>query len=227
VKRYRTIVADPPWPIQWTGGSRKAGVSSGSTRTHEKKPLPYRTMSLEELRELGEFIRWKADDDAHLFMWTLDRFLLNGWATSVMRAWGFEPLPQMVVWNKANPGLGRHLRPAHELIVIGRRGNARFHNAAEPTVQTWRQPYEGGAKKHSAKPDGALDMIENLSPGPYLELFARRARFGWDYYGDESLGTATMAASEASGKEKDNPNPRRHAATSSGVHGDLEGEAGC
>lgn len=30
-KRYRTIVADPPWPIVWTGGSRRAGASSGST----------------------------------------------------------------------------------------------------------------------------------------------------------------------------------------------------
>jgi site-specific DNA-cytosine methylase len=28
--------------------------------------------------------------------------------------------------------------------------------------------------------------VEKASPGPYLELFARRARFGWDYWGDES-----------------------------------------
>jgi N6-adenosine-specific RNA methylase IME4 len=41
-------------------------------------------------------------------------------------------------------------------------------------------------------PDAILDMIEQVSPGPYLELFARRARFGWDYWGDESLGTAEM-----------------------------------
>jgi N6-adenosine-specific RNA methylase IME4 len=48
---------------------------------------------------------------------------------------------------------------------------------------------------HSAKPDGFLDVVEQVSPGPYLELFARRARFGWDYYGDESLGTAHMEES--------------------------------
>ena len=29
--------------------------------------------------------------------------------------------------------------------------------------------------------------------GPYLEMFARRARFGWDFWGDESLGTAELA----------------------------------
>jgi N6-adenosine-specific RNA methylase IME4 len=39
-----------------------------------------------------------------------------------------------------------------------------------------------------------LDIVERVSPGPYLEMFARRARFGWDYYGNESLGTAEVAA---------------------------------
>jgi N6-adenosine-specific RNA methylase IME4 len=48
--------------------------------------------------------------------------------------------------------------------------------------------------KHSQKPEAWLDHIETVSPGPYLELFARRARFGWDYWGDESLGTAEFAA---------------------------------
>jgi len=47
---------------------------------------------------------------------------------------------------------------------------------------------------HSAKPDAFLDIVEQVSPGPYVELFARRARFGWDYWGDESLGTAEMVA---------------------------------
>lgn len=58
----------------------------------------------------------------------------------------------------------------------------------------WKLPYEGGARKHSAKPDGALDLIERASPGPRVELFARRERLGWDTWGDESLGTATMPA---------------------------------
>lgn len=32
-----------------------------------------------------------------------------------------------------------------------------------------------------------MDMIERASPGPYLELFARRNRMGWDTWGNESL----------------------------------------
>lgn len=42
---------------------------------------------------------------------------------------------------------------------------------------------------HSAKPDAFLDLVERVSPAPRAELFARRARFGWDYpIGDQSLG---------------------------------------
>jgi N6-adenosine-specific RNA methylase IME4 len=52
--------------------------------------------------------------------------------------------------------------------------------------------YEWPRGPHSAKPEAFLDIVEQVSPGPYLEMFARRARFGWDYWGNESLGTATM-----------------------------------
>jgi N6-adenosine-specific RNA methylase IME4 len=34
--------------------------------------------------------------------------------------------------------------------------------------------------------------VQELSPGPYVELFARRGRFGWDYWGDESLQTVSL-----------------------------------
>lgn len=134
----------------------------------------------------------QAAGDAHLFLWTLDRYLIDGSAARVCRAWGFEPLPQMIVWHKTNAGLGRFVRPAHEMILVGRRGAARMREVSTVSVHAWRQPYEGGYKKHSAKPDGALDLIESLSAGPYLELFSRRSRMGWDVWGDQSLGSIEM-----------------------------------
>lgn len=64
------------------------------------------------------------------------------------------------------------------------------------TLLTWwqmKRPYNhNGAPAHSAKPEAFLDRVEQVSPEPRIELFARRARFGWDYWGDESLGTAQM-----------------------------------
>lgn len=49
---------------------------------------------------------------------------------------------------------------------------------------------------HSAKPDAFYDLVEQVSSGPYLELFARRARFGWDYAGNESLNTVEIPGLE-------------------------------
>jgi len=36
-------------------------------------------------------------------------------------------------------------------------------------------------------------VVEQVSPGPYVELFARRHRLGWDVWGNESANTAEFA----------------------------------
>jgi hypothetical protein len=37
--------------------------------------------------------------------------------------------------------------------------------------------------EHSRKPDEAYERIEALCEGPYLEVFARNRRSGWDSFG--------------------------------------------
>ena len=49
---------------------------------------------------------------------------------------------------------------------------------------SWHQWPRG---RHSTKPEAFIDMVERVSPGPYLELFARRQRLGWDTWGNEAL----------------------------------------
>jgi N6-adenosine-specific RNA methylase IME4 len=189
-ERYRTIVADPPWPGDWwAGGSRRAGESSGCSKVYEASAPAYALMSIEDICAFS--IESMVADDAHLYLWVPDRHLVEGNAARVARAWGFEP-GRIVVWRKKNMGLGKFPRPAHEAFVVCTRGSLPFAVTDEPSVQDWKQPYMGRAKIHSAKPDGMLDLVERASPGPYVELFARRARFGWDYLGDESLGTAKL-----------------------------------
>lgn len=196
--RYRTICADPPWPIVWNGGgaTRVNGRGERHRNLKFKADLAYKTMSIEDICALP--VADLAEDAAHLFLWIPDAFLIEGEGARVARAWSFKPL-RTIVWAKAGYGLGRFPRPQHEALVLCRRGTLAFSDdvVAEGSVQHWKQPYENGARKHSAKPDGALDLIERASPGPYLELFARRARFGWDYWGDESLGTTEMPGAAA------------------------------
>jgi N6-adenosine-specific RNA methylase IME4 len=188
--RYRTIVADPPWDHSdgtgWDPGDadhrRKPGAPSrGEPRV---TGLPYGVMSLDDIAALP--VRGLAFADAHLYLWTTNRYLEA--AYGIARAWGFKPV-KPIVWCKEPMGfMGRPYTSSAEFALYCRRGSLKAHGDAGR--QWWLWPRSA----HSQKPDAFLDIVEQVSPGPYLEMFARRARFGWDYWGDQSLGTAEMDA---------------------------------
>jgi N6-adenosine-specific RNA methylase IME4 len=178
---YRTIVADPPWEI-----SKRMGAGGRRARATE---VPYAFMNLDEIRALP--VADLAADEAHLYLWSTRKNFREGIAASVARAWGFEPVGE-IIWGLRNPGMGGFNGSGHEPVLVAKRGNLPFPKGVLPQgVAFWKQPYDRG-KIHSAKPEAFLDFVEQASPGPRLEMFARKARFGWDYWGDESLGTATM-----------------------------------
>jgi len=183
VTRYRTIVADPPWP----GVGTRMGKGGRRARA---TILPYSLMDLETIADLP--VVTVADDDAHLFLWSTRRGFREGWAAWVARAWGFEPIGE-VIWGLRNPGFGTVLGNDHEPVLVGRRGDLPFTTGFRMAgVHFWRQTYDHG-KVHSAKPEGFLDFVEQVSPGPYVELFSRRHRMGWDVWGSESANTAKLA----------------------------------
>jgi N6-adenosine-specific RNA methylase IME4 len=183
---YRTLVADPPWPLHWEGGT--------GGRRRNRTPLAYQPMSYTDIAALGP---WPTAQDASLLLWVTQDALHCGAAQCVARLWGFERRAAEVIWRKPNFGMGVYPRSGHETCVIYHHGRG----SVDPdgprdvhSVQTWAQPYTGvHGKQHSAKPDGFLDFVEAGFRAPYLELFARRARFGWAYWGDESLETAATA----------------------------------
>jgi N6-adenosine-specific RNA methylase IME4 len=190
--RYGTIVADPPWPIKWTGGAATRINGRGERHVNHKfnADLPYGRMSIEDICALD--VDGLAQEAAHLYLWVPDEFLIDGSAGAVLSAWGF-PRGRLLIWSKRGFGLGRFPRPQHEAVIVSRRGALPFQVTDVGSVHEWKFPYENGARTHSRKPDGFLDLVERASPGPYVEMFARRARFGWDYWGDQSLGTAELA----------------------------------
>ncbi len=146
--------------------------------------LGYETMSVEAIAALP--VCGLAQDDAHLYLWTTQRYLLD--AHTIAKAWGFEPV-KVLVWCKPPTGfsMGGIYGNSCEFVLFARRGTLAPKSRVARDWFEW--PRRGG---HSAKPEAFLDLVEQVSPGPYLEMFARRARFGWDYYGDESLGTAAI-----------------------------------
>jgi len=156
--------------------------------------VPYAFLSIEEIKALP--VEGLAEDSAHLYLWTTRKLFREGTAAEVARAWGFEPKGE-IIWGLRNPGMGGFLGNGHEPVLLASRGRLAWpKNKLPGGVEFWRQAYLHG-KDHSTKPDAFLDHVEGLSPEPRVELFARRARFGWDYYGDESLGTALMPGEAA------------------------------
>lgn len=169
--KYRTIVADPPWEVA-------AGPASLHAPKQRTRPLPYPTMSVSEIAALP--VESWAADSAHLYIWTINRYIEETYG--IARAWGFKP-SVLLVWAKApkGRGLGGTFSNATEYVLHATRGAGVAHGRVERNWWHWKR----GA--HSAKPEAFLDIVEQVSPGPYLEMFSRRARLGWDTWGNESL----------------------------------------
>jgi N6-adenosine-specific RNA methylase IME4 len=162
--KYRTIVADPPW--RYAAPKTQAGAEP-----------PYPTMSLADICALD--VGASLESDAHLWLWGTNGLLEQ--AFQVMRAWGFFPLT-MVTWCKRQPGTGSYVRNNTEHVLLASRG--RPMTPEHKPISTW---YIWPRAEHSRKPDAFYDLVEQVSPGPYLELFARRNRLGWDTWGNECL----------------------------------------
>lgn len=179
--RYRTIVADPPWPYE---SRMKGSLRPGRPGPPMKAAaMPYSTMTIEAIVALP--VARLAEDDAHLYLWTTQRFLRN--AFDVLDVWGFKH-GATLVWSKPPRGVVGTYVCSTEFCLFARRGSLAHKARQIGTCFQWPRG------KHSAKPEAFLDMVEQVSPGPYVELFARRDRLGWDTWGNESLGTAEMEA---------------------------------
>ena len=194
--RYRTVVVDPPWPIK-DSGPRTLSTAGQWEERHVGtiSRVPYQTMTLAEIASLpvGDL----AERDAHLYVWTINAYVEQTY--EIVRGWGFKA-STLLTWCKAPRGIGfgGSYVNTTEFILFARRGSLAALSRVDSTWWQFKRPYDENGAVHSQKPDGFLDVVEQVSPAPRLELFARRARFGWDYWGDESLGTVAMAHSEES-----------------------------
>jgi N6-adenosine-specific RNA methylase IME4 len=160
-------------------------------RRANRTEVDYPFMSDDEIMALD--VEALADNDCVLFLWTTRRRFRRGVAVAVAEAWGFEDCGE-IIWGLRNRGMGTvSLANDHEPVLVARRGHDLL-SADEPLgVWFWRQVYEWNPKakvpqkKHSAKPSGFFELIEQVAPAPRLELFAREQRLGWDTWGNEAF----------------------------------------
>jgi len=181
---YGTIVADPPWSY---GKKAWVSITHGGSGPRIERDLPYQTMTGEAICALP--VASLAADDCRLFLWTTNRHLRL--AFDVIDAWGFT-YAQTLVWRKTgnpSPFSGGGVAPLHhEFLMVAKKGSPEVAGKFPSSVIDAPAAVFG----HSVKPECFQDYVEQTSPGPYVELFARRARFGWDVWGNESLGTAEL-----------------------------------
>lgn len=177
---YGAILADPPWRFQhWSG--------KGTARAADNH---YNTVTNEELAALP--IGDLAAPDCVLFLWVVWPKLEE--IIPMIRGWGFTYKTCAFDWIKAHVGqiemfrddgdaqvgMGYWTRANSEPCLLATRGKPKRLNADV------RQGIIAPRREHSRKPDGVHERIERLVAGPYLELFARQRRPGWDCWGNET-----------------------------------------
>jgi N6-adenosine-specific RNA methylase IME4 len=182
---YSTIVADPAWPMPESGKRTRgpADVASGvwwGNFVGQSTPIPYSTMTVEDIEAMP--VSTIADAHAHLYLWTVNRHIED--AYRIARAWGFRPA-QLLTWAKPPMGIGfgGAFTTTTEFVLFCRRGTLKARRRVDSSWWAWSRVYVDGHIAHSAKPDAFGDLVEAVSPGPYVELFCRRPRLGWDSWG--------------------------------------------
>ncbi|WP_026987048.1 MT-A70 family methyltransferase [Fodinicurvata fenggangensis] len=178
--RYRVIHADPPWYF-------KNFSEKGEGRNAVSH---YDCMEIDDICKMrvSEF----ADDDCILFIWVTDPFLPR--ALDVIKSWGFTFKTVGFYWAKLNQsadrncvsekdffcGLGYWTRANVEQCLLATRGKP------PRKARDVRRLIVDHRREHSRKPEEAYQRIERLTDGPYLELFGRQSRPGWDVLGDQA-----------------------------------------
>lgn len=170
-KKYNTINIDPPWKISMAGNR--------NIRPNQAKSLPYNTMTLEEIKNLP--LNQIANVGSHVYLWTTNKMLRN--AYEVLDGWGVN-FHLVLVWVKPSaitPCFAYKF--ATEFCLLGFYGKP-MQKFAGMGKLNWINKFQKQGE-HSSKPDEFYALIEQMSPAPRIDLFARKQREGWDVWGDE------------------------------------------
>lgn len=173
---FETVLADPPWRFQ---------NRTGKMAPEHRRLARYETMTLDDIKGLP--VADVCSDTAHVYLWVPNALLAEG--LSVLEAWGFTYKTNLV-WYKIRKdggpdgrGVGFYFRNVTELVLFGVRGPRRTLPPGRRQVNLFPER----KREHSRKPEQLYEIVEQCSPGPYLELFARHPRVGWHQWGDELL----------------------------------------
>lgn len=170
-----------------------------TSRTPQKK---YTTMTDKQLAALP--VSELAARDCFLFYWDTTARIAAGRHIPIIKTWGFAPSAFAFTWFKLNKnepatpfflprksmklGPGLTTRKNTEVCILAHRGSPKRLSAGV------REEIFAPVREHSRKPDEFFDRVMEYCAGPYLELFSRQSRDGWDNWGDQSTKFDKVAA---------------------------------
>ena len=172
MNQYKTIYADPPW-MEHGGGKIQRGADRHYPlmKTRDIMALPVRDLIHPE--------------GCHLYLWTTNNFLPD--ALKVLEAWGFEYVT-LITWMKDRQGLGQYYRGLTEHCIFARTKKKLPYRLEDGKRMQGVTGFFEKKQQHSMKPEEMRRMIERVSYGPRIELFARDHHPGWDVWGNEVDG---------------------------------------
>lgn len=183
---YRAIAFDPPWTFS-------AGTKG--------RPQHYKRMTDHAIAELP-IAELAHPDGCFLFMWVTSpkAYRPKGSKTrlnpdEIARRQGFSFSSRAFVWIKTeragsdplfffadglHTGTGLTTRKNAEDVLLFRRGKPKRSSGGVHEIIL------APIREHSRKPDTFFERVERFCPGPYVEVFGRQSRPGWDVWGDEA-----------------------------------------
>ena len=165
--KISTLVLDPPW--EFRGGKNRSVNNHYPTVKHSEIPQ----LCLDALKG------YQIEDNAHCYLWCLNNHL--DIALSLMTDLGFV-YKTNIVWHKNSIGMGQYFRGKHEICLFGTRGKGFAVRTDRRNIPSC---FTGDKRKHSQKPEEFYELVEGRSKGPYLELFSRHTRPGWQMWGNQ------------------------------------------
>jgi N6-adenosine-specific RNA methylase IME4 len=205
--KFKCIAIDPPWPEQGGGKIKRGADRHYSLIKKKEQILEVICRAVSCIAFQGTQYAFYPDrEGCHLWLWVTNNYL--PWGLWLMEALGFT-YKNMLTWVKASyvlkgdvpplqidvgpymlerPGLGQYTMGQTEQLLFGTCGKAMKPKPVDrprTAIMAPRPTDDTGKMIHSAKPPEAYKLIERVSPGPRLEMFARGLREGWTVWGDE------------------------------------------
>jgi N6-adenosine-specific RNA methylase IME4 len=187
MKKYNIIYADPAWNQKagrnLSGGYKTLnGIQVMNPVSNISSNLPYNTMSIDDIKNLP--VKDISDDNCHLYIWVTNKYLMQ--VGEIIKNWGFE-YSTTLVWCKKpiGSGMGGVYKISTEFLIFAKKGKLPVKKSIKGTWFDIKRQYVNGYPCHSKKPDFFRDMIDSVSTGSKIELFARNKPDGWDVWGNE------------------------------------------